>query len=217
MAMNRQRWLLWTATAALLVAAVAAGRRWVDARHDVWATAGPELQTVLWPVPRPLARFRMRTQYGDVYTAEQMRGQWSFVYFGYLSCPDACPTTLQTLHEFRRALLVADPAAERDRFIFVDVDPGHDDSNRVAAYLAYFDPQFLGLTGAPDQLAALAGSMGVAYAEHVDSQGVRSMDHSTSVLLVAPDGRVVGAFPAPIEPARMLRLFQQLRRHSPGG
>lgn len=213
---SSRRWLWWWAATALLVTAVAGGRRWRDAGHDVWATAGPELQTVLWPAPRPLAPFRMRTQHGAVYTSEQMRGQWNFVFFGYLQCPDVCPTTLQTLHAFRQLLLAADPAAARDRFIFVSVDPGHDNPKRMAVYLAHFDPQFIGLTGVPDQLAALAGPLGVAYAEHVDASGMRSMDHSTSILLIDPAGTVVGAFPAPHDPARLLRLFQQLRRHFGG-
>jgi protein SCO1/2 len=214
---NRRRWLALLATIALSVTTLAWMQRHDGVRSDDWATASPELQTVLWPMSHPVAPFHMHDQHGAVFSTEQLRGQWNFLFFGYLQCPDVCPTTLQSLAQFRRSLLAADSAARRDRFVFVTVDPAHDDSTRMSSYLAYFDRDFVGLTGAPDQLAALARSLGVAYAEHVDAQGVRSMDHSTSVVLVDPDGQVVGALPAPHDPVRMLRLFRQLQTHHGGG
>ncbi|MFO1409925.1 MAG: SCO family protein [Steroidobacteraceae bacterium] len=174
------------------------------------------LQSVLWPEARPVAAFHMRTQRGDAFGVEQFRGQWSFVFFGYLSCPDICPTTLQTLAAFRRRLLASDPRAGAYRFVFVSVDPANDDAGRMAAYLAYFDPDFVGLVGEDGELARLARSMGAAYAEHIDERGVRSIEHSTTVLLVDPAGRVVGGLPAPHDPERMLALFEDLRRYLAG-
>jgi protein SCO1/2 len=43
--------------------------------------------------------------------------------FGYTSCPDICPTTLQTLTEARRQL---GDAADGVNLVFVSVDPGRD-------------------------------------------------------------------------------------------
>jgi protein SCO1/2 len=214
---NRRRWLALLATIALSVTMLAWMQRHNGVRSDDWATASPELQTVLWPMSHPVAPFHMHDQHGAVFSTEQLHGQWNFLFFGYLQCPDVCPTTLQSLAQFRRLLLAGDPAANRYRFVFVTVDPAHDDSARMSGYLAYFDPEFVGLTGDPEQLATLARSLGVAYAEHIDAQGVRSMDHSTSVVLVDPDGQVVGALPAPHDPARMLRFFRQLQTHRGGG
>lgn len=213
MSRNRLRWsALLAAVACVVTLLVALQRRYSDS-HDPWTTAPPELRAVLWPVPHPVAAFHMRTQRGAVFGAEQLRGQWNFVFFGYLSCPDVCPTTLQTLADFRRRLQASDPAASKYRFIFVTVDPANDDTERVAAYLAHFDRDFVGLVGEPGQLAVLARSLGATYAEHIDPHGVRSMDHSTSILLVDPAGRVVGALPPPHDPARMLQVFGQLQRH----
>lgn len=171
------------------------------------------LQAVLWPEARPVAAFHMRTQRGEPFGAEQFRGQWSFVFFGYLGCPDVCPTTLQTLAGFRRRLLANDPDAARYRFVFVSVDPANDDAERMAAYLAYFDRDFVGLVGEPGELERLARSMGAAYAARVDERGVRSIEHSTTVLLVDPAGQVVGGLPAPHEPGRMLASFNGLRQY----
>ena len=100
--------------------------------------------------------------------------------------------------------------------MFVSVDPANDTQERIGAYLAYFDRELVGLTGDPAQLARLAASLGVMYAEHVDERGVRSMDHTTSIIVVDPQGRGVAALAGPHQPRRMLEQFRQLRRHLGG-
>ena len=181
-----------------------------------WASAAPELQAVLWPLPREVAEFELRTQHGEAFGAAQLRGQWNLLYFGYLRCPDVCPTTLQSLHGLRELLVADEPAAAATRFVFVSVDPGNDTQERIGAYLDYFDPELVGVTGDPAQLARLAGSLGVMYAEHVDDLGVRSMDHTTSIIVVDPQGRGVAALAGPHQPRTMLEQFGQLRRHLGG-
>jgi protein SCO1/2 len=206
-------WIASLAAVAFLATLAFELQRRPEAAHDAWATAPAELQAVVWPVWRPVGPFHMRTQRGVAFGTEQFRGQWNFVFFGYLSCPDVCPTTLRTLADFRRRLLASDPAAGGYQFVFVSVDPANDNAEQMAAYLAYFDRDFLGLTGEAGELANLASSMGAAYAERVDEHGMHSIDHSTSVMLVDPAGRVVGGLPAPHDPARMLNSFEDLRRH----
>ena len=181
-----------------------------------WAAAAPELQAVLWPLPREVAEFELRTQHGEAFGATQLRGQWNLLYFGYLQCPDVCPTTLQSLHGLRELLVADEPAAAATRFVFVSVDPGNDTQERIGAYLDYFDRELVGLTGDPAQLARLAASLGVMYAEHVDERGVRSMDHTTSIIVVDPQGRGVAALGGPHQPRTMLEQFGQLRRHLGG-
>lgn len=198
-------------------AAVAAS--WLARRRGSdtgWATAAPELQAILWPMPRAVADFELRAQHGEAFGAAQLRGQWTLLYFGYLQCPDVCPTTLQSLHGLRRLLVADEPAAAPTRFVFVSVDPGNDTQERIGAYLDYFDRELVGLTGEPAQLARLAASLGVMYAEHVDERGVRSMDHTTSIIVVDPRGRGVAALPGPHQPHRMREQFGQLRRHLGG-
>jgi protein SCO1 len=181
-----------------------------------WATAAPEIQGVMWPVAHPVAPFDMRTHRGDAFDASSLRGQWNFVFFGFLQCPDVCPTTLTSLHGFRRALLAADPAAHGHRFVFVSVDPERDSAERLAPYLEYFDPAFLGLVGSEDELAGLARSMAVRYAKTLDEDGRISFEHTTSVMVVDPQGRVVAALPSPHDPPSMTRRFLALQRHFGG-
>ncbi len=188
---------------------------WMQAPPGVVDTgsASPELQAVLWPVAHPVAPFRMRTHRGEAFDEASFEGQWNFVFFGFLQCPDVCPTTLQALRGFRQNLLENDPAAARHRFVFVTVDPDNDTAERMGMYLGSFDPEFIGLIGSGGELAKLAGSLAVYYARHQDENGNISFDHTAAVMVVDPAGRVVGALPSPHDPAMMTRRFLALQRH----
>ena len=77
------------------------------------------------------------------------------MFFGYVSCPDVCPATLQTLAAAQDRL----GARGADlRTVFVTVDPQRDTPAQMKVYLA--QPDFprgsLGLTGTPAQVAAIA-------------------------------------------------------------
>ncbi|MFU8820608.1 MAG: SCO family protein [Gammaproteobacteria bacterium] len=177
-----------------------------------WANAPPELRAILWPEPIPIGDFQLLDQREQPFGPAQLQGRWTFLFFGYLQCPDVCPTAMQILRDYRQALVAAQPGLEH-QVVFVSVDPEYDAPAQIAAYLAFFDPAFIGLSGPEDALAGLAGPLAIKYYEHVDAQGRRSIDHTSSIMIVDPQGRVLGAFPPPQRPERMLELFGALRRH----
>ena len=207
--MNRRTLLLLAIAAGTLTAAL-----WLsnvkDSARD-WASAPPMLQSILWPGARPVAEFKLTTQNGRDYVNADLRGHWSLLYFGYLQCPDICPTTLQTLRGVQK-LLEAD-GDNTTRFVFVSVDPANDKPERIGAYLGFFGDDLVGLSGNPADLAMLTGSLGVMYAENIDASGTRTMDHTTSIIVVDPQGRGVAGLPggqspqAVVEQLRSLRLF----------
>jgi protein SCO1/2 len=124
---------------------------------------------------------------GKRFDAAALRGRWSLVFFGFTSCPDVCPTTLQTLASFAR-----DPASGMEagttQVVFVTVDPATDTPRRISEWLAAFDRRFIGVTGAPDALERFTAAAGAGFAPKAGG----SMDHSTSVFVVDPEGRLAG-------------------------
>ena len=140
----------------------------------------------------------------------QLGGHWSLLYFGYLQCPDVCPTTLQSLRGLQN--LLGETGDTSTRFVFVSVDPANDTPARVGSYLSFFGENLTGLSGSPSDLAALAGSLGVIYAENIDASGSRSMDHTTSIIVVDPQGRGVAALPGGQQPQQMAQQLDALRR-----
>ncbi len=176
-----------------------------------WASATPEVQAILWPAPREVADFSLIDQQGHAFNKEGLKGHWSLLYFGYLQCPDICPTTLQSLASLRRLMTQSGHAADIPQMMFVSVDPGNDNPQRIAAYLDFFDKQLIGLTGDPGQLAHLAESLGVIYTEHVEADGVRTMEHTSSVIVVDPQGRGVAALAGSHQPRALLQQLDALK------
>lgn len=206
--MNRRSLLLLAIATGTLGASLWVGRAGEDER--VWTKAPPALQSILWPSPRPVAKFQLTTQHGQPFANAQLGGHWSLLYFGYLQCPDVCPTTLQSLRGVQN--LLGETGDSSTRFVFVSVDPANDTPERIGSYLSFFGDDLVGLSADPHGLAVLAGSLGVMYAENIAPDGTRSMDHTTSIIVVDPQGRGVAALPGGQTPQQMAQQLDALRQ-----
>jgi protein SCO1/2 len=136
--------------------------------------------------------FHLTDHTGRAVSEADYRGKFLLVYFGYTFCPDVCPTELQTIAQ---ALDQLGPAADRIQPLFVTIDPARDTAKQLATYVALFSPRLVGLTGTPDQVAAMAREYRVYYARADGATPeTYSMDHSSFVYLMAPDGRFLEVF-----------------------
>jgi protein SCO1/2 len=137
--------------------------------------------------------FTLQDGSGKPVTDRDFRGKYMLVYFGYTFCPDVCPTTLTAVAD---AMDKLGPAAARIRPLFITVDPKRDTPQVVKQYAAAFGPNITGLTGTPEEVATAAKEYRVYYAEHRTGPGPNeySMDHSSVLYLMGPDG----AFVAPV-------------------
>jgi protein SCO1 len=129
---------------------------------------------------------------GVPFTPVAPEGELLLVYFGYLSCPDVCPTTLAELGD---ALdLMPEDDASRIAVAMVSVDPERDDGPAIAAYLDVFADRNHALL-APDEesLAASADAFGVLYEVEDHPPGATSYDvgHSATVYVVDDEGLVI--------------------------
>ncbi len=127
---------------------------------------------------------------GRAVTDRDFRGRWMLVYFGYTSCPDVCPTTLNQVAEAMDRL---GPKADRLRPVFITVDPARDTPAVVKQYVAAFGPRLVGLTGSPEAIAQVAREYRVYYAVHTTggNPGDYTVDHSSVLYLIDPEGRFV--------------------------
>ncbi len=103
------------------------------------------------------------------------------VYFGYTNCADVCLNTMTDLASAMNRL----PADVRSRIqvLLVTVDPARDTPAVLATYLARIDPDFIGLTGSPADIGAVAAALGVAI-EGVEAHpdGGYDVTHSDQVI-----------------------------------
>jgi protein SCO1 len=181
--------------------------RWL-LKHQAGAQPAVTTATLLVP-PRPLPPLALVDQNNQPFGADRLRGGWSFVFFGFTSCPDVCPVTMSALAQTRK--LLADlPEPSRPRVVMISVDPERDTPERLAAYVKGFDPAFVGATGTKPAIDELAQRMGVLVATRPLDGDNYTVDHSTSVFLVGPDGALRALFSAPHEPDKIAADYRRI-------
>ncbi len=119
--------------------------------------------------------FSLPDAHGTLRTLADFRGKLVLLYFGFVQCPDICPTALTRAAEVKR-LLGAD--GDRLQVIFVTVDPERDTPEILREYVAAFDPSFIALRGDAEALQATAMEFKVFY-QRVATGSSYTMDHST--------------------------------------
>ncbi|HUN43448.1 MAG TPA: SCO family protein [Acetobacteraceae bacterium] len=185
------------AVAGLLVAVLllgAGGFLWLTG-----ATGGPEIG----------GPFTLENSSGKTVTDQDFRGKFMLVYFGYTYCPDICPTTLTAVVS---ALDKMGPQAKDLTPVFITVDPQRDTPEVMKRYTAAFSPAIVGLTGTSVEIAKVAREYRVYYAKHVTGPGPNdySMDHSSILYLMGPNGRFIAPVRADESPAEMASELEKL-------
>jgi protein SCO1 len=139
-------------------------------------------------VPGIGGHFMLATPEGRAVTDRSFPGKWLLVYFGYTFCPDACPTALNALGN---ALDELGPLAAKVQPIFITVDPERDTPQVITDYIKAFDPRIVGLSGAPEQIAAAAKEFRVYYEVRPLGNDEYAFDHSSFIYVFNPRGQVV--------------------------
>jgi protein SCO1 len=153
--------------------------------------------------------FALESGAGKIVTARDFRGKYMLVYFGYTYCPDICPTALNAMTV---ALQKLGPKAKDLAPIFITVDPKRDTPQVMRRYTAAFGANLIGLTGTPGEIEKVAMEYRVYYAKHVTGPGPDdySMDHSSIIYLMGPDGKFIAPIPAEQSPAKMAADIRRL-------
>jgi len=154
--------------------------------------AAPALVEASPPVD---GRFLLLDSRGRMIGNEDFPGRYQLVTFGYLSCPDVCPTTLATMASVLREL---DSRANRLQLLFITVDPERDSRAAVGQFTAYFDERIIGLSGTPELTRAAAAHFAVRVERHTLPGGGPmdySVDHTAGTFLLDTRGVLLRRFP----------------------
>ncbi|OYQ32928.1 SCO family protein [Niveispirillum lacus] len=200
--MKRER-LVRMALAAMIGLIMAAVIAWMTIRHDQRQLAGVATSVAPASIGGP---FTLTSHDGRIVSDGDFQGRYRLVFFGYTFCPDICPTELQTIAQ---AMDLMGAAGADVQPLFITIDPARDTAPVLADYVPLFHPTIIGLTGTPDQIAAVAKEYRVYFAR---SQGEPDetqylMDHSTFAYLMAPDGSFVTVFAKGTTPEQMVEAI----------
>jgi protein SCO1/2 len=155
--------------------------------------------------------FALTDQDGRRVTDRDFAGKYRIIYFGYTSCPDVCPTDMQTLAAAMHVLDEENPVLSRRIVpIFITVDPARDTPAALKSFVSAFDPRMIGLTGSPDAIAEVAKEYRVFYqAQPANADGQYVVQHSDQALLFGPDGKPIAILPLADGPQAVAATLEQ--------
>ena len=193
------------------------------------------IQGIILQPARKIAIPALTKDDGDVFTSADLNGHWSLLFFGYTHCPDICPITMGAVAQAKK--IATANGNIFPEVIFISIDPERDKIELLAEYVQYFDKDFSGVTGDKDLIKALTLQMSVVYmkmpandfsgksgdddsgagksraeesevSESEDGSGGYTMDHSSALLLLNPEGRLAAFLNPPHDPTIITKDIQ---------
>ncbi len=182
------------ALVAVLAIAAAGVIYWATTRTEAYQFKGGEISPAAIAPPLDLT-----DQNGDPFSLSQQKGTVTLIYFGYTTCPDLCPTTLNDF------AIVKDELGEETAgvdFLLVTFDPERDTQERMKEYLNFFDPGFIGLRGDDAQTERFLQDYGVTIkrVEYPNSSTGYLIDHTALIYVIDTEGRLRLTYPYGTDP-----------------
>lgn len=183
-----------------------------DAIANIESTSSPlRLSAGLaLPVPQRLPKFELENIDGTPFTTESLKQHWSFVFFGYASCPNICPTMMSSLQEISQRLTGL-PSLQ---YVFITIDPANDSKTRLKEYLQQSPMSgkaFKGVTGDKEAILTISQKLGVHISE--ETQESENIEHSGVLFLINPDGKLAAVFTNGAKPHAVAQDVKEIIHH----
>lgn len=150
------------------------------------ARAADGFRLTQWPQAGPRPDFQLVDDNDQRRSLSDYRGRVAIVFFGFTHCPDVCPAELFKLSQVMRGL---GPLASKVQVLFISLDPERDTPKLLKAYVAAFNPRFVGLTGSTAQINAAASSFSIQFAKVAQGKDY-TIEHSTGTYVLDQSGRL---------------------------
>ena len=171
-----------------------------------WSQPSLPEQADYYPTARDINPFTLTDGDEQPFTPANLTGHWTFLFLGYTYCPDICPTTLADLRAFYPGLKKIAPNSQ---VVFISADPQRDDSARLKSYTAFFEPEFKAATAPHSALFPLVRNLGLVYSIVESERKDYLIDHSASIVLINPAGKLVALFRPKVTPGEVPRVDMQ--------
>lgn len=160
----------------------------------------------LFEQPREIRDFSLVDYNGEAVGIDNLKGQWSLVFFGFVSCPDICPTTMSVLRDAMNTLPV------KPQVVMVSVDPDRDTPEILQQFVPTFHPDFEAFTGTIPETAGFSQQVNVGFMKVPDpnNPGSYTVDHGGNLVLIDPEGNYAGYIKAPHNPENIKAIVRRL-------
>lgn len=154
--------------------------------------------------PFEVQDFAFPAQTGEEISLSSLRGEYVLLYFGYTHCPDICLASLADIVRVHETL------GDSLQYIFVSVDGERDTPEVMENYLTPRNAGFvIGMTGSEPTLTRVGVDYGLYYKLNTDEGEYYTVDHSASMYLISPDGKLEAIFGFGTEPDVIVDYIQE--------
>lgn len=181
------------------------GHSWESCPNYVKFTASPVSCRLLAAAGKPAigGPWSLVDLDGNLVTNASFEGKWTLLYFGFARCPDICPSEMVKVGKVMDSLKKEHPELHKNiQPIFVSIDPARDSLNALRDYAKDFHPSFVFLTGAPQQVQAMAKKFRVYMSKADETEdGDYLVDHSIVIYFHDETGDIADCFTQSMRPS----------------
>ena len=142
--------------------------------------------------PLDIIEFELKDQGDQLYSKNDLKNQWTILFFGYTNCPDVCPTTIFKLGQIKQQISKELPNVNL-QILFITLDPERDSTERLREYLGFFDPSMTGLTGDVTKIVELTSNLSVFF-QRINKEDGYDFNHTASIFLINPKAQLKASF-----------------------
>ncbi|MCH9636779.1 SCO family protein [Rickettsiella endosymbiont of Litargus connexus] len=161
--------------------------------------------------PQLIPEFHLVNGLGKPFTNHNLKGHFSLLFFGFTHCQSICPLTMVMLTQLYKELKIE--KLPLPQVIFITLDPRRDTPKVVGNYVKAFNPHFIGVSGPLAGIQQLSKQMGVVYIQAQQSkisENNYQIDHSGTLYLINPEGKLVAIFSPPHDEASIKQDYKNL-------
>lgn len=147
------------------------------------------------------ASFELVNADGSLVTEQVLQGHYTLMAFGFTHCLHICPMMAANM---AMALKISPLSA---RGIFISVDTERDTAAITQAYASSYSDSMTGLSGSYEQIHDAANNFNISYVV-TKSQKAYTVEHTSDIFLIGPDGKVVEVFALNASPKAMAQAMQ---------
>ena len=142
--------------------------------------------------PLDIIEFELKDQGDQLYSKNDLKNQWTILFFGYTNCPDVCPTTIFKLGQIKQQISKELPNVNL-QILFITLDPERDSTERLREYLGFFNASMIGLTGDISKIVELTSNLSVFF-QRINKEDGYDFNHTASIFLINPKAQLKASF-----------------------
>ena len=152
--------------------------------------------------------FTLLSSKGEI-SLKQFKEKVVILLFGYLSCPDICPTQLKKVASALKKVHAQD--LNDVQVLFITLDPERDSLANLDSFVWYFDKRILALKGSIEQTRHVADLYGVKFSKEKTADGKSYyINHSVASYILSPDNVIRYILPHDVSPHDIEHVIHNL-------